>query len=554
MKKIFTAILLVLPVITFSQVGIGTTTPNASASLEINDTTKGFLVPRMTELQKIAIVSPATGLLIYQTNNSPGYYYYNGTAWVSFASSGWSTTGNTGTTPIVNKIGTADNQDFIFATNNTEAIRVSNTGNVGIGTNTPSTKLHVASSNPAYELFNDGFEDNNIPPFTTGGTNTWQTQNATVNSGSRAAKNRAITHSENAWVEYAATIPAQGAIISFAYSTSTESCCDKLRFYIDGVEQDNWGGTINWTSATFPTTGGAHTYRWEYTKDGSIDSGSDEVYLDDVVITVNSLPALQIQDGFEADGKILVSDATGQATWQTPTPYPGSDADWTWDSGSTVNDPIYHVGNVFIGTGATTTTHNLQVWNGAASGTVAGIGSIEYLEDGVNEIQVSDTFTPLTNNAQDIGSTTRRWTAVYAANGTINTSDERLKENIKPLQYGLNEILQLQPVSFKWKEEKKDNYIIPSEKREIKLGLIAQEVQKIIPDVILDKQWYVDGENPEKGLQQLDADRLGISYSELIPVTIKAIQEQQHEINEIKATNASLEKLIKQLENKKGAN
>ena len=554
MKKIFTAILLVFPVITFSQVGIGTTTPNASASLEINDTTKGFLVPRMTELQKIAIVSPATGLLIYQTNNSPGYYYYNGTAWVSFASSGWSTTGNTGTTPIVNKIGTADNQDFIFATNNTEAIRVSNTGNVGIGTNTPSTKLHVASSNPAYELFNDGFEDNNIPPFTTGGTNTWQTQNATVNSGSRAAKNRAITHSENAWVEYAATIPAQGAIISFAYSTSTESCCDKLRFYIDGVEQDNWGGTINWTSATFPTTGGAHTYRWEYTKDGSIDSGSDEVYLDDVVITVNSLPALQIQDGFEADGKILVSDATGQATWQTPTPYPGSDADWTWDSGSTVNDPIYHVGNVFIGTGATTTTHNLQVWNGAASGTVAGIGSIEYLEDGVNEIQVSDTFTPLTNNAQDIGSTTRRWTAVYAANGTINTSDERLKENIKPLQYGLNEILQLQPVSFKWKEEKKDNHIIPSEKREIKLGLIAQEVQKIIPDVILDKQWYVDGENPEKGLQQLDAYRLGISYSELIPVTIKAIQEQQHEINEIKATNTSLEKLIKQLENKKGAN
>ncbi len=554
MKKIFTAILLVLPVITFSQVGIGTTTPNASASLEINDTTKGFLVPRMTELQKIAIVSPATGLLIYQTNNSPGYYYYNGTAWVSFASSGWSTTGNTGTTPIVNKIGTADNQDFIFATNNTEAIRVSNTGNVGIGTNTPSTKLHVASSNPAYELFNDGFEDNNIPPFTTGGTNTWQTQNATVNSGSRAAKNRAITHSENAWVEYAATIPAQGAVISFAYSTSTESCCDKLRFYIDGVEQDNWGGTINWTTATFPTTGGAHTYRWEYTKDGSVDSGSDEVYLDDVVITVNSLPALQIQDGFEADGKILVSDATGQATWQTPTPYPGSDADWTWDSGSTVNDPIYHVGNVFIGTGATTTTYNLQVWNGAASGTVAGIGSIEYLEDGVNEIQVSDTFTPLTNNAQDIGSTTRRWTAVYAANGTINTSDERLKENIKPLQYGLNEILQLQPVSFKWKEEKKDNHIIPFEKREIKLGLIAQEVQKIIPDVILDKQWYVDGENPEKGLQQLDADRLGISYSELIPVTIKAIQEQQHEINEIKATNASLEKLIKQLENKKGAN
>lgn len=554
MKKIFITILLVLPMITFSQVGIGTTTPDASASLEIDDTARGILIPRMTELQKLAIVTPATGLLVYQTNNAVGYYYYNGTTWVSFSSAGWSTTGNSGTTPVVNKVGTADNQDFVIITNNTEAMRVSNTGNVGIGTATPSAKLHVVSTNPAYELFNDGFEDNNIPPFTTGGTNTWQTQNATVNSGTRAAKNRAITHSENAWIEYAATIPAQGAVISFAYSTSTESCCDKLRFYIDGVEQDNWGGTINWTTATFPTTGGAHTYRWEYTKDGSIDSGSDEVYLDDVVITVNSLPALQIQDGYEASGKILVSDATGQATWQTPTPYPGSDADWTWDSGSTVNDPIYHIGNVFIGTGATTTTHNLHVWNGTSSGTIASIGSVEYLEDGVNEIQVSDTFTPITNNAQDVGSSTRRWTAVYSANGTINTSDERLKENIKPLHYGLNEILQLHPVSFKWKEEKKDHYSIPSEKKEVKLGLIAQDVQKIIPDVILDKQWYVDGENPDKGLQQLEAERLGISYSELIPVTIKAIQEQQHEIDNIKQTNKQLELLIEKLEQEKGAN
>lgn len=554
MKKLIFSLLLALPIITFSQVGIGTTSPDASASLEITDNTKGILTPRMTLTERNGILTPATGLLIYQTNNSPGFYYYNGTAWVSLASASWSTIGNAGTTPAINKVGTTDSQDFVLATNNTEAIRTLSTGNVGIGTATPSTKFHVVNTNPPYNMFNDGFEDNNIPPFTTGGDNTWQTQNTTVNSGVRAARNRAITHSESAWIEYSATIPAQGATISFAYSTSTESCCDKLRFYIDGVEQNNWGGLIGWTTTSFPTTVGTHTYRWEYTKDSSVDSNDDEVYIDDVIITVNSLPTLRIQDGFEADGKILVSDATGQATWQPATAFPGSDADWTWDSGNTVNDPVYHVGSVFIGTGATTTTHNLQVWNGTNSGSVAGVGSIEYLEDGVNEIQVSDMFTPLTNNAQDIGSSSNRWTAVYSANGTINTSDERLKENITPLTYGLSEILQLQPVSFKWKEEKKDDLIIPEKEKELKLGLIAQEVQKIIPDVILNKQWLVDGKHPEKGLQQIEAERLGISYSELIPVTIKAIQEQQQEIDNIKTTNEALEKLIEKLENKKGAN
>lgn len=61
--------------------GIGTTTPNASALLEITSTSKGLLVPRMTKTQRDAILSPATGLLIYQTNNTAGFYYFNGSSW-----------------------------------------------------------------------------------------------------------------------------------------------------------------------------------------------------------------------------------------------------------------------------------------------------------------------------------------------------------------------------------------------------------------------------------------------------------------------------------------
>lgn len=65
------------------QVGIGTTTPNVSAKLEISSTNSGFLPPRMTAVQRIAISTPAEGLLVYQTDDSKGYYYYTGGAWSS---------------------------------------------------------------------------------------------------------------------------------------------------------------------------------------------------------------------------------------------------------------------------------------------------------------------------------------------------------------------------------------------------------------------------------------------------------------------------------------
>lgn len=63
--------------------------PDGSAMLDVSSTTKGFLAPRMTKAQRDAITSPvpATGLLIYQTDNTPGYYYYNGTAWAALTGS-----------------------------------------------------------------------------------------------------------------------------------------------------------------------------------------------------------------------------------------------------------------------------------------------------------------------------------------------------------------------------------------------------------------------------------------------------------------------------------
>ena len=71
---------------TFAQTGIGTTTPHASAQLEVSSTTKGLLIPRMTADQRDAISPAATGLMIYQTDGTVGFYYYNGSSWEGYYS------------------------------------------------------------------------------------------------------------------------------------------------------------------------------------------------------------------------------------------------------------------------------------------------------------------------------------------------------------------------------------------------------------------------------------------------------------------------------------
>ncbi|MEP6725461.1 MAG: tail fiber domain-containing protein, partial [Bacteroidota bacterium] len=122
---------------------------------------------------------------------------------------------------------------------------------------------------------------------------------------------------------------------------------------------------------------------------------------------------------------------------------------------------------------------------------------------------------PGQDNTYSNGNSTNRWSAVWAANGTIQTSDIRLKKNIQPLSYGLKEVLKLQPVSYDWKDNTGKN----------KIGLIAQEVRKIIPQVVIG--------NEEK-------ENLGMNYAELVPVLINSVKELQQQINDLKKTISEL--------------
>ena len=67
---------------TNDNVGIGSSTPVVSAKLEVSSTTQGFLFPRMTETQRNAISSPATGLMVYQTDADEGVFIFKSFGWV----------------------------------------------------------------------------------------------------------------------------------------------------------------------------------------------------------------------------------------------------------------------------------------------------------------------------------------------------------------------------------------------------------------------------------------------------------------------------------------
>ena len=137
-------------------VGIGNATPNASAIVDIASTTQGMLTPRMTQTQRDAITTPATGLLVYQTDNTPGFYYYNGSAWTTVGGiSGWALTGNAGTT-AANFIGTTDSQNFAIRTNNTERLTIEAGGDIGININNPAIDLAIGDTDTGINWNNDG--------------------------------------------------------------------------------------------------------------------------------------------------------------------------------------------------------------------------------------------------------------------------------------------------------------------------------------------------------------------------------------------------------------
>ena len=183
-----------------------------------------------------------------------------------------------------------------------------------------------------------------------------------------------------------------------------------------------------------------------------------------------------------------------------------------------------------------------------------GIGSTNpTVKLGINGGIRCNTILPNITDSYTLGGSDRLWSAVWATNGTIQTSDQREKTNITPSNLGLNFIQKLNPVSYKWidggntsiqDENGNEVGIISHPGKRTHYGLLSQEVKTAFNECGAEDfaGWVLtDLEDPDS--QQ------ALNYSQFISPMIKAIQEQQETINQLTTTVTSLLERIELLEN-----
>jgi hypothetical protein len=134
------------------------------------------------------------------------------------------------------------------------------------------------------QYFQD-FEVGVMPPeFTLGGTTGFVVNNTMPIAGGFSAHNGDIGDSQTSSMSLTVLYGAAGTV-SFWHRESTEANYDYLRFFVDGVEIISWDGN-GLPAAMYMTNvaAGMHTLEWRYTKDGSVSTGSDTVWVDDITL------------------------------------------------------------------------------------------------------------------------------------------------------------------------------------------------------------------------------------------------------------------------------
>ncbi len=431
------------------------------------------------------------------------------TDWNAFNNK-WSMGGNS--VASEQNFGTTSNFDLPFLTNNTEKMRLTSTGRLGIGTAVPSYPLQVvAASDP---LYLGGMQS---------GSNTDSLLTIVNGVVKRLSPSALTTSSSNAWALVGNSNIVSGT--SFIGTTNNKS----MRFRTNNVQRmiiDSTGNVGIGTSAFDPTLpekllvdAGTSAYNGPVTNSTPINA----------IGFSNGFQQIQVQNraygNYSSSDLVAASDGTRNGTmpFNTDAHY----VDFGINSSGYTNNNSNILNQPYTAYLYSTTPQDFYVGNG-----YSGKDMIFFTNYGpTNSNNTADGFEILrlkggTTQQVTIGNIAANGTNRLTVNGSISatafnvSSDRRLKTNINGLQYGLKEILALQPVSYNWK-------VTPSTDKQ--LGLIAQDAKKVIPEIVSGNE---------------DTGTLSINYSELVPVLINAIKEQQQQIDNLK-------KDIELLKNKK---
>ena len=162
---------------------------------------------------------------------------------------------------------------------------VDRTNQVAEGNETNNVSAGVAWQTPPSAPLSYNFDNSLIPAnMKMSGNAAWVTN--TSGKGANmvySLKAGTIQDSQSSCVAVSAI---NSSSISFSYSVSSEASYDNLVFYIDGVQNNAWSGSVAWTSTGSISAGtrGLHEFKWCYIKDGSILAGSDTAWIDSIVI------------------------------------------------------------------------------------------------------------------------------------------------------------------------------------------------------------------------------------------------------------------------------
>lgn len=156
---------------------------------------------------------------------------------------------------------------------------------------------------------------------------------------------------------------------------------------------------------------------------------------------------------------------------------------------------------------------------GSPSALLIGVNGVS----GIGYYPATNEFGPVNHNTTRLGSSSFRWSEVWSVNGINQTSDRRLKKDITQVTNGLEKVLQLNPVTYRWKQDDGHTHV----------GFIAQEIETVLPEIV--RKANTVEKNAGDRISTGDQDMYAVNYSEIIPVLVKAIQELNQKVAELEA-------------------